>query len=110
MCKIFLLSLGMTLALESIFALIWGVKARDFRIIFVMNCLTNPLVVAWHYAHLNMGLCFNTLLPEIVAMAGEIVILRKFSKSISTPLLFGILINLFSYCLGSVILFVLQGG
>ncbi len=110
MGKVYLFSLGMTLVLEVIFARTWGVKGKDFRVILLMNCLTNPFVVWWHYSHLTGTFGLHTLLPEISAMAVEMILLRIFCKNIHAPLLLGICINLFSYCLGSVILFIIQGG
>ena len=110
MSEIFLISLGLTLLLEFGFALIWGVKGKDFLIILLMNCLTNPLVVLWHYIHVMDSLWMNTLFPEVAAIGAEMLILRKFSKTTPAPMLLGFFINLFSYCMGGIILFFVQGG
>ncbi len=34
-----------TLALESLYALLWGVRREDFRTVLLANALTNPAVV-----------------------------------------------------------------
>lgn len=106
MGKVFFLSLGLTLVFEFLFSLIWGVKGKDFWIVLLMNCLTNPLVVWWHYSNLESSVWIHTFLPEVVAAGAEMLILRRFSKHIPCPLLFGFLVNMFSYCLGGVILYI----
>ena len=110
MAEIFLICLGLTLLLEFGFALLWGVKGKDFLVILLMNCVTNPLVVLWHYTHLMDSLWVNTLFPEAAAIGAEMTVLRYFCKNTPAPVLLGFFINLFSYCMGSVILFFVQGG
>ena len=103
MPEILLISLGMTLVLELAYAWLWGVKGKDFIVITVMNILTNPLVVLWHYAFSDAGIWINTVLPELAAVIAEILLLMRFGKSVQKPVSLGICINLFSYFVGFII-------
>ena len=103
MTDILIISLGMTLALESGYAWLWGVKGTDFLIIILMNILTNPLVVLWHYTFLDLGIWVNTVLPELIAVIAEVLLLAHFVRSVTKPVALGICINLFSYFVGFMI-------
>lgn len=103
MTDIFLFSLGMTLILELAYAWLWGVKGKDFVVVILMNILTNPLVVLWHYTFLDLGIWINTVLPELAAVITEILLMVRFGKSIQKPVSLGICINLFSYFVGFII-------
>lgn len=103
MTDILLLSLGLTLALELLYAWIWGVSRKDMGLVVWMNVLTNPLVVLWHYTMLSGGILINTVIPEILAVAAESMILRRFSKHTKHPIMFGISVNVFSFFTGCMI-------
>lgn len=103
MAEIFALSLGLTLVFELGYAWLWGVTGKDFFLVIIMNILTNPLVVAWHYSTQNMGLLISTVLPELCAIATECVLLSVFGKNIQKPVKLGIFINIFSYFTGVLI-------
>lgn len=98
--KSLLLSLLLTLVLELPFAWIWGLRKRDLAVVVIMNMITNPLVVLWHHVTLKFGLIVSVLLPEIAAVTAEALILVKFGRSVYRPVLLAICLNVFSYCAG----------
>ena len=95
-------SLVLTLVLETLFALVWGVRKKGLLIVALMNLLTNPAVVTLHF------LCVNwlgwTVLPvvvlEIAAMVVEGFCCRGVVKR---PWLFAVLVNLFSFTIGGLL-------
>ena len=63
-------SLALTLALEGILALLWGVKdRRDWKLLLIVNVVTNPIVVSLH--HLLGGGIALTAALEIFAVVSE---------------------------------------
>lgn len=48
MTEIFVISLGLTLAIEVPIAYIWGLRKGQLLTIFAANLMTNPLAVALH--------------------------------------------------------------
>ena len=98
-----ILSLGLTLALELVYAMGWKVRGRDLLLVVLMNVLTNPLVVLWNAATASAGYLVSTALPEAAAVAVEAVLLKRFGKDIAYPLLLAVCINVFSYFCGLLI-------
>ena len=98
-------SLALTLLFELPFAWLWGAKKKDLIVVLLMNILTNPLVVMWHYSTWQLGFLISTVLPEVAAIVTEAFLLRKFAKNTPYPILLGIMINLFSYSIGVVLSF-----
>lgn len=96
-------SLLLTLALEELFALVWGLRGRDLKLVLLMNLLTNPLAVSAHFA-----LCRLWGLPEIpvVPVIEGLVVLtegaccRSLGEKIRHPWVFALAVNLFSYGIG----------
>lgn len=105
MIEALLPSLLLTLAFELPFAWLWGAKKKDLLVVLLMNVLTNPLVVIWHYSTWEFGFVVCTVLPELAAIVTEAFLLRKFAKDTPYPVLLGIFINLFSYSAGVVLSF-----
>ena len=99
-----LTALGLTLALELAFALLWGVKGRrDLILVVLVNVLTNPPVNLLF--HLLADLRSLPALPvlitlEVSAVAVEWLYYRKTDNGIHHPLPFSLCANGFSYCAG----------
>lgn len=91
-------SLLLTLALESLFALIWGVRGKhNWRLLFRMNVVTNPVVVSL-YLLLGGGWPL-TLVLEGAAVAAEGLAWRRWG-TVRPALLFSLCANGFSFCTG----------
>lgn len=98
-------SLGLTLLLEGLFALLWGVERRDMPLVVLANVLTNPTVVVLHRtaALFAPGLLAPvTLLLELGAVAVEGWMYRERSQ-IHLPWAFAVCANLFSYTIGLIL-------
>lgn len=93
-------SLLLTQLFELPFAWLWGAKKKDLLVVMLMNALTNPLVVMWHYSTWDQGFFVCTVLPELAAIVTEAFLLLKFTKDTPHPVLLGVMINLFSYSAG----------
>lgn len=105
MTEALLPSLLLTQLFELPYAWLWGAKKKDLLVVLLMNILTNPLVVMWHYSTWQLGFVISTVLPELAAIVAEVILLRKFSKNTPYPVLLGVMINLFSYSAGVVLTF-----
>lgn len=105
MIEALLPSLLLTELFELPFAWLWGAKEKDLFVVLMMNILTNPLVVMWHYSTWQTGFFVSTVLPEMAAIVTEAILLRKFTKNTPYPVLLGVMINLFSYSIGVVLSF-----
>ena len=96
-------SLGLTLLLEGLFALVWGLRGRDLILCALVNLLTNPplvfLVLCWrHFGPAPAWLPVPVL--EALAVWIEGTIYRRDGERIRRPLLFSLCANAFSYGLG----------
>jgi len=93
------MSLGLTLVLEGLFALLWGVKGRrDWLLLLLVNVVTNPIVVTLH-------LCVSsfwafTLLLEAAAVTAEWLAYRRWGGTTRPAFLFALCANCFSYFSG----------
>lgn len=96
----YIISLGLTLFLELLLALLWGIRKRDLLLVVLVNLLTNPLVVFTHGLLLPHGFLLHTVLPELCAVATEAAIYCRKKNRIPQPVLFGVLANGFSYGAG----------
>ena len=102
------ISLGMTLAFELGYALLWGVRGkRELILAALVNVLTNPVVVfvyyfVW-YRRLDVNRGVVTLILEIWAIVTEALLYRKYSRSISRPWLFSLSANAVSFAAGELI-------
>lgn len=101
------LSLLLTLLLEGLFALLWGLRGwREWAVLALVNLLTNPAVVLLY--HLSTGLwgmnaLWVTLILECSAVAVEWRCYKLCSDQLKRPFLFALLANAFSYGLGLII-------
>lgn len=97
------ISLGLTVILEELFALLWGLRGRNLGLVALMNVMTNPAVVtiwflARHMLHWNGP--WLVLLLEALVVVAEGLCCRG---QIKHPWLFTLLVNLFSYSMGQLI-------
>lgn len=97
-------SLALTLALEELFALAWGLRGRrELALVALANCLTNPPVVLLHAT--ATALWRWPALPVTAALEAAAVLTewrcyRAFSDQLRRPLLFALAANAFSYGMG----------
>ena len=92
-------SFGLTLALEGLLALLWGVRdRRDWLLLLLANVATNPLAVGLH--RLLGGGLWVTAGVEIFAVAAEWLIYRKWGRDTRPAFLFSLCANCFSYFSG----------
>lgn len=101
------ISLGLTLTIEIIFALIFRVTNRkDLLLILLVNFITNPsLVFLYNFiaGKTYMDESLILLMLEIPAFAVEALLLRLYSERIRHPVLFAAGANLSSYLIGQLI-------
>lgn len=102
MLKTLAVSLALTLALEGVFALIWGVKSRrDWFLLLAVNAVTNPIVVGlYHYGGGGVPL---TAALEASAVLAEWLVYRKWGQSTHPAFLFSLCANCFSYFCGLIL-------
>lgn len=92
-------SLLLTLLLEGLFGLIWGVGGRrDWLLLLAVNVVTNPIVVTLHC-------CISsfwgfTLFLELAAVSAEWLAYRRWGRTTRPALLFSLCANGFSYFCG----------
>ena len=100
-------SLALTLVLEELFALLWGLRGRrELTVVALVNVLTNPPVVLLYHTAVGLwgwNAVSVTVLLESAAVAVEWRCYRLCSDQLRRPLLFALLANLFSYGAGRVI-------
>lgn len=98
-------SLGLTLALELAFALVWRVERQDLPAVALANLLTNPAVVLCHHWaawRLPQYLIAVTLALELGAAAAEGLIYQRRSQ-IARPWAFSLCANALSFLSGLLI-------
>lgn len=99
------ISLGLTILLELLFALLAGVRGNGLKVNVLCNILTNPLVTSIYY-FCKYGLMLNVGAMTIITAALEIAAVitewrvYKACTDIKKPLLFSIGANCFSYFTG----------
>ena len=95
-------SLLLTLVLEGVFGLIWGVKGwKDWLLLLLVNVVTNPIVVTLHYCVSSFW--GFTLVLELAAVTAEWLAYRKWGKTTRPAFLFALCANVFSYFSGLLI-------
>lgn len=105
-----ILSLVLTLLFELLYALGWGVRKKDLLLVFLLNVLTNPLVVLVHNATQENGIFLSIILPELAAVTAEAYLLKRCSRNILYPILFAVCVNAFSFLAGLLIDILIYGG
>lgn len=95
-------SLALTLLLEGLFGLLWGVRGRgDWRLLLLVNVITNPIVVTLHYCVSSVWTF--TLLLELSAVTAEYLVYRRWGKTTRPAFLFALCANCFSYFTGVIL-------
>lgn len=100
------LSLGLTVALETLFAWLLGLRRRDLLLVVLMNLITNPVV-----ALTAMVLGRETALPrwalliplEAAAVAVEWLLLKRFGTDVRRPFLTAVALNAGSFLVGELL-------
>lgn len=98
-------ALLLTLILELLFSLVWGVRKDGLLMVVLMNLMTNPAVnLLYHLASFLLGweTIWLVLALEAVAVFAEGLCCQGL---IRRPWLFAILVNLFSFGMGELIQF-----
>ena len=103
--KSLVLSLGLTVMLEFLFAFLWRIDRRDFRLVAAVNILTNPVVVGCYIltGHFFPSiLVYVTIALELSAILTEGMLYKRFS-GMKLPMLFSFCANLFSFSAGVIL-------
>ena len=100
-------SLALTLVLEELFALLWGLRGRrELTVVALVNVLTNPPVVFLHHSAVGLlgwNAAVVTAVLETAAVLVEWRCYRLCSQQLRRPFLFALLANALSYGTGCVI-------
>ncbi len=91
----FLVSLGLTLLLEGIVVLAWGLRRRDLTLFALVNVLTNPAAVLLHALFPGV-----TLAIEAAVVAVEGFCYARLGDSVRRPWLLALTANGFSFSMG----------
>lgn len=94
------LALTVTLALEMVFALAWGLRRQQLWMVVLMNILTNPAANAFYSfmtVYLGWPRFWPALILELAVITAEGLCCRDFMEK---PWSFVILVNTFSYTAG----------
>lgn len=107
MLKILALSLALTLVLEELFALLWGLRGRrELGTVALVNVLTNPPVVLLYHTAVGL-LGWNAMVVTAVLETAAVLVewryYRLCSQQLRRPFLFALLTNLCSYVTGQLI-------
>ena len=98
-----LAALAMTLVLELVFALAWGVRKEGLLVVVLMNAMTNPAANVLYFLGVRLQgwpVAWVALVLEAAVVTAEGLCCRGV---IRRPWLFALLVNLFSYGVGALI-------
>ena len=102
--KILAFCLGLTILLETAFAIFAGVRGRkNLLTVVLVQVMTNPCVVLlmyWCMTHLSWHHALYELPIETVVVIVEGLIYKMFVKDIKRPFAFSLVANYFSYSFG----------
>lgn len=99
MLKALLLSLTLTLVLEGLYGLVWGLKSRrDWLLLLLVNVVTNPVVVTLYHLVSRHWLFVAAL--EVAAVLAEWLAYRKWGRGTRPAFLFALCANCFSFFSG----------
>ena len=96
-------SLALTLAVECLFALLTGKRGRDLLLVTLVNIMTNPAAVTAtlliKYAY-SLPRWIIQIPVEVVVIAVEAYIYKRYGSKFKRPLLFSIAANALSIAAG----------
>ena len=96
-------ALALTIFLETLFALLWGIRGRGLQLVFLMNLMTNPganLLYQITVALFGWSPWLVTAVLESAVVLAEGLCCKQV---IRRPWLFALLVNSFSYGTGVII-------
>ena len=97
-------SLTLTVAIEGITALLWGLRGRrELTLTVLVNCLTNPAAVLLRWVSLGLWHWsgpWPLLALEAAVVLAEWRCYRAFSRKLRRPLLFSLTANAASFGAG----------
>lgn len=100
------ISLGLTLVLELLFAIVAGKRGKDLVLVCLVNIMTNPVVVLSYYLAVRYTAVhpvFVKAVLELLAVAVEAGIYKACGNGFRRPLLFSLGANMFSFWTGVLI-------
>lgn len=109
--QMFGISLLLTVLIEGLVAFLWGLRRKkDFRLVILVNVLTNPaaVLVYWLYRvyFADTSLLVQVLI-EMVVVTVEALMYRSFAKDerflIKRPVLLAIVANVLSWGIGGLL-------
>lgn len=111
MIKSIALSLILTIALEILISYILGIRNKDdFKIVILVNIYTNPIVVFLSNIVQLINNIFvyycSIFILEMGAIVIEALLYKKYLKEKINPVLLSIYSNVFSFCIGIILLFI----
>lgn len=98
-----------TLILEMVAAILWGVRVkRNLLVVALVNCITNPglnllLLVGGIYFPYSV-IRFLLLGMELLIVLSEGFLFRSFLENVKHPFLFSFCLNCVSFFLGGILL------
>lgn len=104
--EVLISSLILTLVAELVFALLWRIRRRDLPLVVLVNLITNPAVVLFHYLVRIYTPSITlpvTILLELGAIAAEGYLYHSRGETIKRPWLFALCANALSYGLGLIL-------
>lgn len=98
-----LTALVLTLTLEVLFSLLWGLRKRELCLVVLMNILTNPAVNLLYF--FTVFLCGLPAFPVILVLEVAVFLIEGFCcrGMIRRPWLFAFCVNGFSYGMGELL-------
>jgi hypothetical protein len=101
------ISLGLTVFLEEVFAIIVGIQySKDLVLVLLVNLLTNPAAVLCYYIlafYIEMNILVLKIPIELAAVIIEGLYYRKYASSIKKPFLFSVSANILSFGTGLIL-------
>ena len=98
------LRLGMTLIIEVLIALMFRFRGRDLKVIVITNVITQTLLIAIlifaNYQIGYLGELFTMIPIELVILATEIIIYRRYLDPAGHPVIYAFVANIASFAAG----------
>ena len=98
-----LVSLGLTLVLELLFALVVGRRGKDLALVCLVNVVTNPAVVLLYYLAAALTPLPRALVKTVLELAAvliEALYYKRYGAGFRRPVIFSLGANAFSFGIG----------